>query len=285
MARGLFIGLTTVDLFNVVASHPLPDQKIKTLHQTACAGGPAANAAVAFSAFENEADLITGLGHHPTGTLAFEDLQKHGVNIHDYSADPDALPILSSIIIDSSNGSRCVVYSNPHERTLSPDRQYESKDDDYAVILFDGFYLEQAIAVAKAAQGGSAITVLDGGSWKEGLEELLPYINYAICSADFSAPGCKSDQDLLGYLEEIGVLGSAISRGAEPIIYSIERSQYHLAVPRVKAIDTVGAGDILHGVFCHHILTNPFPRSLELAALSASRSCLSYGTREWIANR
>ena len=285
MARGLFVGLTTVDLFNVVASHPLPDQKTKALHQAACAGGPAANAAVAFSAFENEADLITGLGHHPTAALALEDLQKHGVIIHDYSTDPGEFPILSSIIIDSSNGSRCVVYSNPHQRTLSPNRQFELQVDDYAVILFDGFYLEQAIAIAKAVQGGSAITVLDGGSWKEGLEKLLPYMDYVICSADFRAPGCKSDQDLLRYFEEIGVLGSAISRGAEPIIYSIERSQYHLPVPQVDAIDTLGAGDILHGVFCHHILTNPFPRSLELAALCASRSCLSYGTREWIVNR
>lgn len=42
MARGLFVGLTTVDIFNVVDTHPLPGQKIKAHHQAVCAGGPAA---------------------------------------------------------------------------------------------------------------------------------------------------------------------------------------------------------------------------------------------------
>ncbi len=283
MARGLFVGLTTVDIFNVVDTHPLPDQKIKAHHQAVCAGGPAANAAVAYAAFGNEADLVTGLGDHPTGALALEDLQKHGVTVHDYSNDPEILPVLSSIIIDSSNGSRCVVYRNPQGLTLSPDQRYNHLLEDCPVILLDGFYLEQAITVAQEAQGRSP-TVLDGGSWKEGLEDLLPFIDYAICSADFRAPGFRSDEDLLGFLEDVGVKGAAISHGAEPIIYRTEGKQGCLCVPQVDAVDTLGAGDILHGTFCHHILTNPFPKSLEMAALSASHSCLSYGTRKWISH-
>ena len=283
MARGLFVGLTTVDIFNVVDTHPLPDQKIKAHHQTVCAGGPAANAAVAYAAFGNEADLVTGLGDHPTGALALEDLQKHGVTVHDYSNDPETLPVLSSIIIDSSNGSRCVVYRNPQGLTLPLDQRCNDLLEDCPVILLDGFYLEQAITVAQKAQGHS-LTVLDGGSWKEGLEDLLPFIDYAICSADFSAPGCSSDEDLLGFLEDVGVKGAAISHGAEPIIYRTEGTQGCLSIPQVDAVDTLGAGDILHGTFCHHILTNPFPKSLEMAALSASHSCLSYGTRKWLSH-
>ena len=283
MAQGLFVGLTTVDIFNVVATHPLPDQKIRAHHQAVCAGGPAANAAVAYAAYGNNSDLVTGLGDHPTGALALEDLQNHGVRVHDCSNDPETLPVLSSILIDSSNGSRCVVYSNPQNRDLSPDERYEHFAEGCPVILLDGFYLEQAIIVAKASQGRS-LTILDGGSWKEGLEELLPFIDYAICSADFRAPGCTSDEELFDFLEDVGVKGSAISRGAEPIIYRFDGRPGQQPVPQVKAIDTLGAGDILHGSFCHFILTNPFPESLELAALSASRSCLSYGTREWITN-
>ena len=177
-----------------------------------------------------------------------------------------------------------MVYSDPRGRTLSPDHRYEQLANDYDVILFDGFYLEQAITLAKAARAGP-LTILDGGSWKEGLEKLLPFIDYAVCSADFRAPGCRSSSDLLTYLDEVGVKGSAISRGAEPIIYRCGEKEGELPVPQVEAVDTLGAGDILHGTFSHHILTNPFPRSLELAAQIASLSCLSYGTREWIVTR
>ena len=283
MAQGLFVGLTTIDIFNVVDAHPLQDKKIQAHQQAVCAGGPAANAAVAYAAFGNEADLVTGLGVHPTGTLALEDLQNYGVKVLDCSDDPEMLPVLSSIIIDSSNGSRCVVYRNPQDCALSPDQRYDHLAENYPVILLDGFYLEQAITVAEAAQGHS-LTVLDGGSWKEGLEELLPFIDYAICSADFRAPGCTSIDDILDFLDDAGVKGSAISRGADPIIYRINGIEGQQPVTPVEAIDTLGAGDILHGTFCHHILTNPFSRSLELAAYNASCSCLSYGTREWIAN-
>ena len=283
MARGLFVGLTTVDIFNIVDTNPLPDRKIPAQHQEVYGGGPAANAAVAFCACGNEADLCTGIGGHPTANLALDDLQKHRIKVLDYAANPDELPVLSTIIIDSSTGNRCVVYTSPQARTLAPDQRYDQLVGGCQVILFDGFYLEQAVSIAKAAHGGH-LTVLDGGSWKEGLEELLPYIDYAVCSADFSPPGCSSSNDLLDYLEHIGVQGSAISRGAEPIIYRTMGRQDLIPVPQVKAIDTLGAGDILHGTFCHHILTNSFPKSLEMAAYSASRSCLSFGTRAWINN-
>ena len=284
MARGLFVGLTTVDIFNIVDNHPLPNQKQKAFHQAAYAGGPAANGAVAYAAFGNESHLFTAIGSHPTGVLAMEDLHSHGVRVLDYSAIPEELPVLSSIIIDASSGGRCVVYSDPQGRTLSPDHRYEQITKDYDVILFDGFYLEQAITLAKAARGGP-LTILDGGSWKEGLEKLLPFIDYAVCSADFKVPGYRTSSDLLTYLDEVGVRGSAISRGAEPIIYRSGEQEGELPVPQVEAVDTLGAGDILHGSFCHHILTNPFPRSLALAAQIASLSCLSYGTREWIVTR
>ena len=281
MARGLFVGLTTVDIFNFVDRHPSSDQKITAQRQQVCAGGPAANAAVAFRACGNDADLITGVGDHPTAHLALNDLQNHGVNVLDHATNSDELPILSTIIIDTSTGNRCVVYSNPRTRILLPDQSYDHLIGDYRVILFDGFYLEQAISIAKAADGGP-LTVLDGGSWKDGLEELLPYIDYAVCSADFRAPGCSSSDDLLDYLEGIGLQGAAISRGAEPIIYRSRGQQGQVPVTQVKAVDTLGAGDILHGTFCYHILTRSFPKSLEMASYTASVSCLSYGTREWI---
>ena len=281
MAQGLFVGLTTVDIFNIINTPLLPDQKIMAQRQTVFAGGPAANAAVAFCACGNDADLLTGIGLHSIAHLALKDLQYNRVNILDYVVDPDELPTISTIIVDSSTGNRCVVYSSPHSRNLSPDQPYDHFVGESQVILFDGFYLEHAVPIAKAAAEGP-LTVLDGGSWKTGLEELLPYIDFAVCSADFRPPGCSSSEDLLDYLEDFSLRGSAISRGAEPIIYRSRGQQGLIPVAQVEAIDTLGAGDILHGTFCHHILSSSFPKSLEIAAQSATHSCLSYGTREWI---
>ena len=269
MARGLFVGLTTIDIFNIVPHHPRPNQKIKAQRQSVCAGGPAANAAVAFAAFGNDAHLCSGLGKHPTATLATVDLQEHGVMFHDYADKPDQLPVLSSILIDSSTGERCVIYTDPYNRELSLDCRYDQLVTDHSVILFDGFYLEQAMAMARAAKAAQAkdiVTVLDGGSWKNGLEKLLPFIDYAICSDDFVPPGCSTLNEKLSYFTDLGVTGCAVSRGSEPIIINTAGQVSEQPVSRVvAAVDTLGAGDILHGAFCHFILSHPFPQSLKFS--------------------
>ena len=125
MATGLFFGLTTVDIFNLVPRHPLPNRKVKALWQSVSAGGPAANGAVAYGAFGNTARLCSALGRHPVAALAAADLREHHLTLIDAAADPDALPVLSSILIDSSCGERCVVYSETGGRRLRPAIDYD----------------------------------------------------------------------------------------------------------------------------------------------------------------
>jgi len=281
MTKGLFWGLTTIDIINIVDEHPGPNRKVRARHQFVNAGGPAANSSIAFGAMGNESVLVSGIGRHPITVPAVSDLQQSAVSVHDHAAVPEALPVISSIIVDSSTGDRSVVYSNTQNRTLAPDDTYDQYAKHCSVVLFDGFYLAQAVPLA-ASLADDVIVVLDGGSWKEGLEELLPFVDYAICSADFRAPGCASQGDLFDYLLAQKITGCAVSHGAEPIVYRTVDNQGNIEISAVEAIDTLGAGDILHGAFCHFITTHSFTKSLQMAADIASFSCRYYGTREWI---
>jgi len=282
MSTGLFFGLTTVDLFNVVPRHPLPNQKIKTEHQAISAGGPAANAAVTFKAFGNNARLCSGLGTHPVAALAAIDLHEHHVTLIDATLDPEDLPVLSSILIDSSTGDRCVVYSDPGRKRLHGEIDYHNLLNGCEVVLFDGFYLDQALVAARTARDRGITTVLDGGSWKKGLENLLPFIDYAVCSSDFYPPGCSTTEEVFSYLNDTGAAHCAISRGRDTMVALVDGAPTDIPVPEVKAVDTLGAGDILHGAFCHFIVTHPFVQSLRMSAETASHSCRYHGTREWI---
>lgn len=282
MEKGLFLGLTTIDIFNTVAQHPTPNQKIKTERQDVCAGGPAANAAVAFAAFGHDTHLCCGLGFHPTAEAGRADLKKHGVSLHECSAIPNQLPVISSILINTSSADRCVIYADPSKHKLSPDFDYQNLTNECSVLLFDGFYPEQALSLAQIAKDKGIPTVLDGGSWKEGLEQLLPFIDYAICSDDFYPPGCLNSEDTLALLSRTVRQGIAISRGADSIIGCLDGQTQHIIPPEIEAVDTLGAGDILHGAFCHYIIAHPFMKSLQLASKIASLSCCHHGTREWI---
>ena len=283
ISKGLFFGLTTIDILNVVDSTPAPNQKVRARLQLISAGGPAANSSVAFGWFGNEAVLVSGIGCHPVAALAVSALEIHGITIHDHAATPEILPVISSIVVDASTGDRSVVYSNTHNRALRPDGPYAHYAQKCAVALFDGFYLDQAVPLA-ASLPDDVIVVLDGGSWKEGLDELLPFVDYAICSADFAVPGCESQREMFDYLMEHNIKGCAVSNGPEPIVYQSGDDQGQIEISSTETIDTLGAGDILHGAFCHHITTTSFDRSLQLAADVASFSCRYVGTREWISH-
>ena len=128
--------------------------------------------------------------------------------------------------------------------------------------------------------------VLDGGSWKPGLEDLLPWIDYAICSANFYPPSCSNRPDLWAFLQACNIPYRAISQGAAPILYEwdsatgIQRGE--IVVETVTCVDSLGAGDILHGAFCHYLLHRSFPEALRQASRVASLACQSFGPREWM---
>jgi sugar/nucleoside kinase (ribokinase family) len=282
VSKGVFFGLTTVDIFNGVPRHPGPNEKMRADWQAVSAGGPAANAAVAHAALGGSSHLCTVLGNHPIGQLAASDLTEHKVVLHDSIRDPDQLPVLSSILIKSETGERTVVYSNYSGSAGPAGIDYEGLLLNCEVLLLDGFYPGPALELLRLARRKNICTVLDGGSWKDGLDPLLPHIDYAICSSDFYPPQCRAAEDVFSYLAERGIQQSAISRGPEPVLLYDYGAVASFPVPAVDAQDTLGAGDILHGAFCRHISSQTFGDSLQSAIRVAAESCRHGGTRQWI---
>jgi sugar/nucleoside kinase (ribokinase family) len=134
-----------------------------------------------------------------------------------------------------------------------------------------------------AAKAHGIPVVLDGGSWKDGADDLLKSVNVAVCSADFIPPGCLGEDDVLQYLNDCGVAHVAITRGAEPIRYVSGSVCGIVPVPPIEPVDTMGAGDIFHGAFCFYFSTgHGFVEALGEAAKIAAESCRFHGTREWM---
>jgi sugar/nucleoside kinase (ribokinase family) len=282
MHKGVFLGLTTADIVYYVPHHLERNQKLKAERQLAYAGGPATNAAVTFAAFDNDASLITGLGLHPLAHVAKADLSDHKVHLIDCTDQPRRPPILSAIIVDLSSGERSVVYSNTDLRKLRQDAVNESTLEYADILMLDGYYLPQAIQLARWAKPLRIPVVLDGGTWKEGLDKLLPLVDFAVCSSAFTPPGCTDTDSVITRLRADGIENIAITRDGDPIIAHTEGRTCELPVMAIKAVDTLGAGDIFHGAFCHYILEHDFLLSLERAGEVASLSCTSLGTRAWI---
>ncbi|MBD2043258.1 sugar kinase [Microcoleus sp. FACHB-672] len=283
MARhGLFVGLSTLDLVYLAASPPHNNQKIVASDYMAAAGGPATNAAITFSHLGNQATLLGVVGAHPIAQLIRADLESHGVKIAD--SDPKRIdpPAISSIIVTQSTGERAVVSINATQSQIAVEQLPTLDLENVSIILIDGHQMQISKVIAQEAQSKNIPIVVDGGSWKAGFEEILPLVNYVICSANFHPPNCCRPQEVFAYLQGLGIPHIAITYGEKSIQYFSLGEIGEVPVPAVKPVDTLGAGDIFHGAFCHYILQENFTNALTLSAKVASRSCQFFGTRQWM---
>lgn len=286
--EGLFVGLCTLDVVQLVDHVPGTDEKLTSRQQVVAAGGPATNAAVTFSHLGGAAGLLTGIGSHPLGVAAAAELRHLGVRVRDLAADSAEPPAVSSILVTESTGDRAVASTNATGFRLTPPGDLDALVAACDIVEFDGHHIELATVTARAARTVGRRTVLDGGSWKAGTEELLPWIDVAVCSADFRPPGTNTPADVLRFLREHGVAWSAVSQGGRPIDWAGPDGAGTVEVPAVRVADTLGAGDVLHGALTHHLagrrhLTpDAFVEALRAAAGVASRACASFGTRAWL---
>jgi sugar/nucleoside kinase (ribokinase family) len=280
--RGLFVGLTTLD-FIYLSDRPLQaNQKLVAQDYLTVAGGPATNAAVAFNYFGNQGSLLSVVGKHPLTKLIKSDLVQQGVALVDLMPDKMDIPPVSSIVVTAATGERAIISLNAVKSQANPEIVAPDLLTNIDLVLLDGHQLEVSLKVAAIAKNRRIPVILDGGSWKPGLEAVLSQVDYAICSANFYPPQCQQTEDVFDFLEDCGIKYTAITQGEQAIRYRERGNHSTISVPSINPVDTLGAGDIFHGAFCHYILQEDFPTALKLAAKVASRSCLSFGTRSWL---
>ncbi|MEL6488899.1 MAG: PfkB family carbohydrate kinase [Cyanobacteria bacterium J06621_3] len=281
--RGLFIGVTTLDCIYQAEHPPAANEKVVALKSLMVAGGPATNAAVAFSQLgrNNQAVLSSVLGEHPVTELLREDLQGQGVTIADLSPDRLGPPPVSSIVVSANSGDRAVISRSAEEMKVEASKVSEDLLEGIDIVLIDGHQMAISAQVAQWAKQKQIPIVVDAGSWKPNFESVLSMATAVVASANFYPPGCGNSGEVLDYLRSLKIQNIAITQGSDPILYLEGEETKTLDVPQVRAIDTLGAGDIFHGAFCHFFLTHTFEETLMKASRTASFACQHWGTRDW----
>jgi sugar/nucleoside kinase (ribokinase family) len=280
--HGLFVGLVTLDFIYLAESTPQNNQKLVATDYTVAAGGPATNAAVTFSYLGNQATVLGVVGSHPMTQLIRSDLEKYQVAIADLDSTINTPPPVSSIIVTQSTGERAVISINAVKTQADDESIPADILHNIDIVLIDGHQMKVGYIIAQMAKTQNIPVVIDGGSWKPGFEQILPLVDYAVCP-----PNCSSSEEVFTYLQNLGVPHIAITHGEQPIEYLSCDQRGTVVVPTIKPVDTLGAGDIFHGAFCHYILqyllpTPHFQEALEKASQIAANACQLFGTRRWM---
>jgi sugar/nucleoside kinase (ribokinase family) len=273
-------GLVTLDVVQTLDALPGPDQKVVADGLDVRFGGPAANAAATAVALGVPTRLVTAVGAGPVADLVRAGLRDAGVEVVDLAAGTAATPPVSTVLVTRATGERAVVSVNG---TGSPDLGAAARavlDDGAAAggalhgataLLVDGHHLGAALPVAAAARGRGVPVALDGGSWKPRLGDLLAHVDHAVLSADFRLPDGGNDV-LAAVLAGWPVASVARSAGGGALRYvergGVEARVEVAAVPPGEVVDTLGAGDVLHGAL-----------AAELARGAGIADALRSGTR------
>lgn len=280
--RGLFVGLTTMDLIQRVDHHPGVNEKVVAQRSDLAAGGPAAGAAVTFSALGGRSVLLSALGPGPLGRLAAQELSGLGVRVVDgWSGGADIS--MSAITVLERTGERCVVSRNAAGITTAVPAELVSLVNSSDVVLIDGHHPALGAAAARAARAVGVPVVLDCGSAKPVYADLLPLADAVVCAAAFTQRGADFDQ-LATSLVAAGTRLVAQTSGEAPVRWRSREASGALSVPRVPVRDTLGAGDVLHGAFAFawaRGITDP-ERSLGLGIAVASLRVQHIGPRAWL---
>ncbi|QZE15681.1 hypothetical protein K4L44_07570 [Halosquirtibacter laminarini] len=276
----LCLGLATVDIQYSLDMMPSRNEKVKVSPPLLSIGGPATNAAILASVLGDSVMLHTAFGQNGFTPIFSEEMKRYNISCVDWIRSVPANPIIASVFTHSDNGDRAIISSIPSSDFQGSRAQYACGSMD--AILVDGFYIPYSISVLSKLNNNDTYVIFDGGSWKEGLNALLKWVNIAVCSSDFYPPNCSSTKDVCDYLWTFpNIENIVITNGSNPIQW-FSRSEYGLIeVKRLEAVDTLGAGDFFHGALLYYITKKPFIEALKCAADVASLSCQFYGTRTW----
>lgn len=280
MNKALFIGRSVVDVLSHVQHFPSPDEKVKALHNDIFSGGSSLNAAVTFAHLEGEAFLYTSLSESGVEyELITNELRSRNVNFTNINVNPSYKIPHSTVISSQDSSSRMIIngFQEESDKTIIYD---DLVLDNFDLIQLDQYELGFVMNHKQFFENFKGSIVLDGGSWKNCSPDFLRLVDIPIVSEVFCVDGIDAFAKMC---RDLNIVTWAVTRGKKGVVWHDRNSDGVIKASQINAIDTLGAGDIFHGAFCHSYLkTKDFKNSLEVANDIAGRSCSTIGTRSWM---
>jgi sulfofructose kinase len=237
---------------------PAGDAKFRATGFTSVGGGPAATAAVAIARLGGAARLVARVGDDATADEIARELRSHGVDCGLLRRMAGCASSLSAVFVDDA-GERMIV--NHTDAALPRDTGWLAEVTLAGVdaVLADVRWPEGSLEILRRARGAGLPAVLDADS---PLPPGSP-LPHAASHVAFSLPGLREHLGL-GADAPLGrdacaaalsrlaaTLGNwcAVTLGAEGVLHGRAGAIAHSPAFAVRAVDTLGAGDVWHGAF------------------------------------
>jgi sulfofructose kinase len=281
----LSVGALTLDTILRVETLPVHQGKFIASDGVQIASGMATSAACAARRLGAEVSLWASAGDDPVGDHLIAAIEAEGVDCAYVRRVGGARSALASILVDA-HGERIIVPFYDSQAQADPEALPAADLSAFDAVLVDVRWPGAAALTLKAARAIGRPAILDADTAPlEVLERLLPLASHIIASEPAARIVCgqalnpeTACADLASRTDAFVAItgGAAGSWWYDRSAGSVR----HVAAPRIKAVDTLAAGDVFHGAFAVGLAeAMPVEQALRFASAAAALKCLRFGGR------
>ncbi|MED6127913.1 hypothetical protein PIB30_092594, partial [Stylosanthes scabra] len=181
-------GAAAVDILATVAAYPKPDDKIRSFNLKVQGGGNVGNALTCVARLGLKPRVISKVADDSQGKSVLDELQADCVDTSFMVVAKEGTTPFTYIIVDNEMKTRTCIHTPGYPRLVPQDLSESSllsALDGARIVYFDGRFYETALVVAREAVRKNIPILVDAEGPREGLDDLLKFANYLVCSAKF----------------------------------------------------------------------------------------------------
>jgi ribokinase len=284
--RVLVCGSINVDLVVSVDRLPVEGETVAGGAFAQHGGGKGANQAVAAARFGAATTLLGAVGDDDHGSEALAQLRAEGVDV-DAVATVGAPTGVAAIVVDAEGHNQIAVASGANALVDAALVGARIPALAYDVLLVNHELGDAAngaaVEHARGVGGGGAIVVVNPAPARELTAALL-------AARPILTPNAEEARALTGEADPLAAARVLIARTGAPVVVTLgadgallvtaDGTAETIPAPRVRAIDTTGAGDVLSGTLAAALASGRELReAVEAAVQAAARSVTTVGAR------
>jgi len=285
------VGLPVLDLVHRVDAIPTQPIKMRAHAFTTSVGGMASGAACAIARLGGRAQFWGPVGDDGFGVTIRDEFRKAGVDAGKAAALTHATSSHSVVFVDPA-GERLLVNHRGTACEASADILPQGPIAA-AAMLTDVRWAQGCGAALDRARAAGVPTVLDAEMGDpEALRDLVPRAGHVIFSehgfrewAGIDA-GTDRARAALNGLVKSGAQLAAVTLGARGVVYAHDGAVDRMRAFEVRAVETLGAGDVFHGAYALAIAEGrDVLAALRFASAAAALRCTRAGGRAALPDR
>jgi sulfofructose kinase len=283
----LVIGRSCLDMIAVVNRFPLENQKLPLEFRLIEGGGQGGTASCCISRLGGKAAYVGKLGDDDEGKLCLKRLAAFGVTTEFVEIVKGGKTPVAYVFITAGSGARSIIYERNALPKIKIDPLIEDLVRQSGVVLLDPEVTYLGGRLKKLA-GSDVKVIYDCERWRAGIEDIMKTADYFIPSSEFLTAHELNFHELafsqrILKLNEMVAGSLIVTHGEDGAYYIADDTLYHVAVPQVLVVDTVGAGDNFHAAFALALARGfDLHRAVKFSVAVASLSCRDYGGRQGV---